>query len=531
MDGTARCIAAIATLLFAAGCAPLVTQNQLAPLAEGGAKTATARVLTRFCQWKAPSSVRFRASTSTTWTDAPSPTMTSGEIAFLRSSRWETLIAGSESFLQGSSYIVEWKIPYWGSAWFNCPKSSSPGEVTHQRTFTVTRAFGLTAVPATLELPAGSSRAFDVQVQRFGTFAAPVTVSVGGLGSGISVTPASATVTGTSATFILSASTAVAAGARSATLSGTSPPRTGQQLTLPITVTRPTVTSVSPAKAPRGSAITVNGTGFDPNCVNNYVTLASINVVPSSCTAGSMHVQVPGVAPYGPTQVSVTSNGVVTNSIAFSVGRDPGGFVEITNDIQGRTTSPRTCPTGEVRLNVTGSYVATYRRTDNNAQIGSSIAFQADTPPMTAYSGATPVRWVGAGGAGFSLCSTGVVLDPDNTGGDVLAYRFLRLDDGVLFSKAFDYFTAITADSSGTRHYGSITPELHRSPDGTVFIALVASDTGVRKKALVIDRQSGNTLAAVELGGIGGSFSATLTSANTVVITHAATTYPSISIP
>jgi hypothetical protein len=123
------------------------------------------------------------------------------------------------------------------------------------------------------------------------------------------------------------------------------------------------------------------------------------------------------------------------------------------------------------------------------------------------------------------------VLDPDNTDGDVLAYRFLRLDDGVLFSKAFDYFTAITVDSSGTRHYGSITPELHRSPDGTVFIALVASDTGVRKKALVIDRQSGNTLAAVELGGISGSFSATLTSANTVVITHAATTYPSISIP
>ena len=61
------------------------------------------------------------------------------------------------------------------------------------------------------------------------------------------------------------------------------------------------------------------------------------------------------------------------------------------------------------------------------------------------------------------------------------------------------------------REYSAVTPNLHRSPDGTLFIALVASPTGVRKKAIVIERQSGAIIGAVELSGIGGTFSATLT--------------------
>ena len=532
--GTARCVAAIAALSLAVGCAPLITPHPPEPLAEGSAKTANASILTRFCQWRAPSSVRFRASTATTWTNAPSPTMTSGEIAFLRRSWWETPIPGSESFPQGSSYVVEWTIPYWGRPWFNCPSRSAPRKVTRRRTFTVTPAFRLTTLPASVVLPAGNSSTFDVQVQRFGTFAAPVTVTAGGLPPGVIVTPVSASVTGASATFTLSTSTEVAAGAYSATLSGTSPPRTAQQSTLAITVTRPTVSSVSPTKAPRGATVTVSGTDFDPNCVNNYVTLASINVVPSSCTASSVNVLVPNVAPYGPTQVSVTTNSVVSNSVAFSVARESGAFVEITQDVQGRISSPRTCSTGEVRLNVTGSYVASYRRSANNALIGNSIGFQHDSRTMTAYSGATPVKVRGVGGAGFSLCSTGIVLDADaiDTSDHVFAYRFLRFDDGGLFSKAFDYFTAITVDAGGTRRYGSIIPELYRSPDGTIFIAVVASDTGVRKKALIIDRQNGNTLATVEFQDQHwGSLSATLTSTNTVVITYTGITYPGVSIP
>jgi len=524
----------IATLLAVAACAPVIGPRA-GDLVEGSPKTATAVVLTRLCTWKSPESVQFRLSNSSTWIDAPSPTMTSGEIKFYKTSWWKTPIPDSESFHQGESYVVKWTIPYWRPNSFStwCPSASNPSDKTVQQTFTVTRAFSVSANPHTVELPAGGSAPLTVQVTRFGTFTAPVEVNVGGLAPGLTVSPASSTVTGASEVFTLSAATNASAGSGNGTLSGTSQPRTAHHATFTVMVTRPTVTGVSPSKAARGAGITVQGTRFDSNCANNVVTLAGVNVVPVSCTSSSVNLQVPENANYGPTQLFVTVNNVATNHVPFSVARSPGSFIDITNDIQGRRDSPRTCPTGEVQLDVTGSYVASYRRTADNRLIGSTIPFQEDTPLMTPYPGATPYVWIGAGGAGFSLCSTGIVLDANalDNSSHVLAFRFLRLDDGVSFSKAFDYFTAVIVNSSGTREHGSVAPDLYRSPDGTVFIAIVASAAGVQKKALVIDRQTGNTLGTVEFEGIGGNFSATLNSSNAVNIVHAGRNYPAISIP
>lgn len=527
MNRSALSIVGIATLLITAGCSPLIFQFQPDHLAEGSKKSAKARILTRLCQWEAPSNVRYRLSTSSAWRNLARPTKTSGDIGFLKNSWWESPIPDSEQFRQGESYEVEWSIPYWGASWLGCPRKVAGAVETDRQTFTVTRPFAVSANPASVELPANGTVPLNVRVDRFTSSSSPVTVTISGLPAGVTASPTSVSVSGTSTVFTLSAAASTAPGPHSATLMGTAPSRTSQQSHFTVTVTRPSVTGVSPAKATRGSFITVQGTRFSANCANNYATFAGMNVVPDSCTASSLNLQVPNTAAYGPTQLSVTVNGVTTSSIHFSVARTPGSFVNITNNIEGHISSPRICSDGSVRLDVTGSYLASYRRVTNNAFIG-ALAFHADTPLMQINSQATPETWSGGGGAGFSLCSTGIVLDLNALATDhhVLAFRFLRLSDGTFFSKAFNYYTPIN-----NKEYGSVTPNLYRSPDGTVFIAVVASDVGVEKKALVIDRQTGNTLDTVELGGIGGTFSAILTSSNTVIITFAGTTYTGIVIP
>jgi uncharacterized protein (TIGR03437 family) len=300
----------------------------------------------------------------------------------------------------------------------------------------------------------------------------------------------------------------------------------------PFTVTRTTVTSVSPVAQTRGGNVAINGTNFDTTCANNLVTLAGISVVPMSCTATRLDIQVPVSAAYGATQVSVTRYGATSNSVAFTVARQPGVFQNITNDINTRKNSPRTCSTGEVRLEISGSYVAAFKRTANNSTIA-SVSFDDETLEMTPYSGATPVTWTGGGGAGFSLCSTGVVLDlnASDLNSHFLGYRFVRLQEGTQFYFTFNYFSAVRTDSSGVRHYHTATPEIHRSPDGTLFLAVVPSDTTDTLRAVVIDRQRGTVLGQVELPRSGPFVSsATVTSGNAVVITSGTNQYPGIPI-
>lgn len=513
-----------------AGCYPWIYRTGLEPSAEGSLKDASAGVLTKTCSWRAPSQVRYRRTGSTAWIDLPRPNMTSGEIALLRTSGWRTPIAGSDAFVQGETFEVEWTIPYWGSAWLGCPPASNPGEVVERATLSITRPFAVNA--SGIELAANGTAVLPVTITRYGAFTAPVTLAVSGLPANLTASPSSQVVSGTSATFTLSANASAAAGTSNASLDGTSPPRTAQHDGFSVSVTRPTLASVSPSKAPAGTPITASGARFDPSCANNYLTIAGINVPASSCSVTTVTAAVPSTAPIGPTEVTVTANGVSTAPASFSVGRQPGAFVEIGDAIRGNTTSG-SCASGEVSMTISGTSTATasYRRNATGSNVG-SIAFQRDSAGMEPYYGGTTYTWSGSGGAGFSLCSTGVALDPVVTpGSDEMAYRFLRLDDGTSFSKTFHYFTAVVTDSTGTKSFSSPTPDLYRSPDGTVFVAVVPSQVAVAEKALVIDRRTGSTLGAIEFNGLGGTVTAELTSANNVVVTRNGTSFPAVAVP
>jgi hypothetical protein len=208
------------------------------------------------------------------------------------------------------------------------------------------------------------------------------------------------------------------------------------------------------------------------------------------------------------------------------VARAPGPFVEITDNVHGAMNSPLLCDTGAVRLTISTlqgpnrPHRASYHRTADGFLIG-TLDFERDTPVIDTQSTSN------LGGAGFALCTTGVVLDADarNDTGELLAFRFLRLDGSGQFAKGFPQRTR-QADVYST----TVSPRLFRSPDGSVFIALVASSLDNVKKAIVLDRQDGLS-TDVELHGTGMTFAARLTTANTVAIDFQGRSFGPVPIP
>jgi IPT/TIG domain-containing protein len=82
-----------------------------------------------------------------------------------------------------------------------------------------------------------------------------------------------------------------------------------------------TVSSLSPSTAPRGSAITINGAGFDLTAANNTVVFttatAAVAVPAAVSTPTYLTVTIPSNAVTGP--VFFTTGGRFSNSVTLTV--------------------------------------------------------------------------------------------------------------------------------------------------------------------------------------------------------------------
>ncbi len=70
------------------------------------------------------------------------------------------------------------------------------------------------------------------------------------------------------------------------------------------TLGQPKITSFSPASGPIGSTVIINGTGFNPSPVNNFVFFGAVRAVVQSVSSNSLTVTVPLGATYEPITVT-----------------------------------------------------------------------------------------------------------------------------------------------------------------------------------------------------------------------------------
>jgi hypothetical protein len=351
------------------------------------------------------------------------------------------------------------------------------------------KRFSLTVTPNPISLAQGGSSTATIGVNRQPGFTDPVNVQFA-LPSGVTSSPSTFAIKGATEKSTLSANANAPTGKFSATVygtesGGTSPTPTGFSVHVtPATLAQPKVTSVTPTVQQRGGTITVNGSGFDLNCSLNDVDFAGVKVKPnSSCVPGALTVTVPPQALYGSTTLKVISKGVTSNGIPFSVGRQTGSFTEITRDVRSKHES-HDCAGGTVKVEIpTGtpslpsgtSTVASYRKVPANTLV-TSIPFQSDFSYLDPFS-RTSTRFIisGIGGAGFSLCSVGLVFDGGNGGnGGSARLHLWDLETGAKFQGS-PYSVAIRVPMLPKPHAQNYHPRFFRSPDGTIILVVTAA--------------------------------------------------------
>ncbi len=397
-----------------------------------------------------------------------------------------------------------------------------------QQSFTVVGpSFSLSATPDPLAVTTGGNKTLTIKVGRGGGFTGPVAVTLTGLPTGVTAAPATVTVpTGVaSATMTIAAAPTAALGQYKPTLLGSAQTLSAQTaFTLTVVAPAPTISKVTPASQSRGGTAVIAGTGFDPICSNNSVAMGTASTTPTSCSATSISFQVPQLATFGTTSVKVNTSGQSSNTLPFRVTRQAGSFVDITADISGQTIN-KTCSAGTVKVDICANctgyaapFAATYRVAANNNQIGSVIQFRKDNQ-----------RVAGLGGAGFSLCSIGIVLDGNAQGylPQLMALTFLDLGSGLAFQVSpygFNYGTP-----SGTASY---TPRILRSPDGTVLLVVTAATQGPPELvARFIDQAAGGKFIRTEsIAQAGVGVAATVGSADQIMWSIASNT-GSFTIP
>jgi hypothetical protein len=264
----------------------------------------------------------------------------------------------------------------------------------------------------------------------------------------------------------------------------------------------------------RGGNVSISGSGFDTTCANDVVKINSATAIPSSCSASLLNVQVPQLAGYEPNpgQVTVTTGTGVSNMVNFVVARQPGAFMEITSDIEGNVSN-QICSGGTIQLTVCSGncgsnshYVANYKKADGT-QIA-SIPFHKDNSRVS-----------GVGGAGFSSCDVGVVLDGDTSASSSLLMGIQLLDfastHGYVFG-AYNFNWGLPIDPLTGQSKGSYQPRIFRSPDGTIFIVATASSIGPSQvTAAVSDEMNHATLdTSCQSQNLSDSFEASITSIN-----------------
>jgi hypothetical protein len=411
--------------------------------------------------------------------------------------------------------------------------------------------FSLTVTPDPVPLAQGGTSTATVGVARQPSFTDPVNVTLA-LPGGVTAAPATLAIGGGSAATTLTASANAPTGNFTATAkgtgSGTSPSTSQKSFHVNVTAAAagPKVTNVAPAVPHRGAAITVTGSGFDPTCGSNMVGFAGVNVVPTACGAGSLTVTVPTQAPYGLTTLKVTSSGRSSNGVAFSVGRQAGNFAEITGDVLHQHTT-RACAGGTAKVEVPAgtpstpsgtTYVASYRKVPANSLIGTSITFQSDFSYLDTLGGTSTRRIIAnIGGAGFSLCTVGLVFDGGNGGS---ARLFLRDLETAADFQGSPYAVDIRVPRLTAPFTQDYDPRLFRSPDGTVILAVTAapaSGTG-NLVATFYDKATRAKLSSLPISKPANSatignpaISATLGADNRIALTVGTQTLGPVSIP
>lgn len=364
----------------------------------------------------------------------------------------------------------------------------STGNAT--RTFVVP-GIGLSTSPTSLQIPKNSSAQLAVIASGC---AVPVNVTLPSLPSGVTANPASFTINvpgpsnpGISGAASASGSTTIQTSASATTgkytisVNGTG---SGQSASTSFTLDlgTPTLNSVTPNMQVKGGTVTLTGSGFDPACANNTLTLGGLNVTPPICSpAGtSLSFQIPLQAKYGTANVTVTVGGLTSGGKSLIVARNPGSFVDTTAGVLGQISSNRSCSNGTITVGVAkvgnNSYQATYKR--GSTAIGSAIPFALDSfnPSALNY-----------GGAGFSMCTAGLVLD---AGGRRL--NFLNFDTGATAANIFFFLT-------GTGTF--MSPQIFTAPDGTIVLFLTAL-TNQNFNAVFIDldqTQFGTAIATTQV--------------------------------
>ena len=394
-------------------------------------------------------------------------------------------------------------------------------------TFTVIGPFfTLSPSPNPLTLAPGATGTLTIGVNKGGGFNGPVTVTFSGLPPGVSANPSSLTIAATSGSgqTMLTATSATATGQFPVGVSGSSGTLTNQQsFTLTIAWPTPNISSVNTKIQPRGSTVAVTGTNFAATCANDAVSVGGVNNFPPAppCTPASFNYQVPQQAAYGATQLTVSSHGQISNSMPVTVARTPGQFTEITSNIEGQTSNQMCSPGGTVKMSIcagvncsvpTDPFTATFNRTAGGAQIGQPMGFHKNSTNVS-----------GIGGAGFSLCSIGAVLDADATSfsPQAMGIQFLDLSTGHLFPQGGPY-TFNYGTPSGTASY---VPRIFRSPDGTILIVVTASTIGPSQlTAAVFDQiNPGSPDVSCQSTNVSSSFSASITASNQISATLAGT--------
>ncbi len=403
------------------------------------------------------------------------------------------------------------------------------------------RAFSMNVTPDPVPLVQGDSHQATVSVARQGGFSGPVTVTFA-LPNGVTASPSTLVVPGTSATTTFKAGPGATTGNFAATAngaaSGIEPAHDDFRVTVAAASGPAQVTGVSPTLQAKGGTITVSGARFHPTCSANVVTFAGVSVTPTTCGTGTLTAVVPSQAALGPTRLKVTSGGKESNDVAFSVARQPGGFSEITSQVLNRHSS-HSCIGGTARVDITASggdsYRAAYQRLPGNAPIGSSITFHDS---YTFIDAGTKRIFQGYGGAGFSGCDVGLVFDPGNSAGPRLLLR--DLDNGATF-KGSPYQIAIQVPRLTPPATETYDPRFFRSPDGTIILAITAARDNAtgHVTATYFDKATGGgVLEAVPINKPAGStsvgnpsVSAVLNTNNTVSLTFGSQVLSPIAIP
>lgn len=371
-----------------------------------------------------------------------------------------------------------------------------------------------------------------------GTCTGPVSVTISGLPNGVTAQPASLTIANGSGKTTLKATEGASIGTFKPTVTAAA---NGQSKSKNFTLIvaqppppAPRVTQISPALQLPGQAITITGTGFDASCVDviNFGT-GSTAAPNGTCSQTSLKVIVPANLPYGATvPVTVKTSGGLSNAINLEIARQQGDFVELSSNILAKRVD-QTCSGGTAKLTVATGTGTTFKATyQSNQKTVGPITFDST---WHYSSGSTPMS-DDFGGAGFSQCNVGIIIDAS-----VPQLMFYDLDSGKAFVSS-PYKIAMAVPHLTPPFSENYHPRLFSSPDGTIILAVSATNSSTPLAFLTaafFDKaNSGKQLPLVTLTGKSGttgvgqiSISASVTGTNQVRLTFDNMPSQSISIP